>query len=832
MSGERSEGKPIASPDDTFTIALSLAKAGWPIFPVKLVPVTRADGTKVTDKRPLVKWLDGATTDLEQIATWWGSEHPGAWIGVHAARAGIVVVDVDADKGQTFPKGHARAGEVKGDGKANLKAAGIEPPKTFRYKTRGAGMHHVYQAPEGKRLTIAADTPVPSVDIRAGHGLMVYYGPALIGGAPELAPAPAWAVLELKTAEGNKGTARSDGDLDAWLARMPGDGKPSKPVKQAAKLFSADTDHDGMLGAVTAIVKVAGQPGARRAYEAARERYLDGRPDRARDLDNALRGSIAALGMPPMTLPTTKAERKVIAKRNEPEAVIQAKAKKVAARVAERIESGDGELTDAALAEALEAELRDWWLCLGDGDLRRYDGIIWQPASEASLVEAVRKVMRRIRAEATRLAIMRGDKRAEIDARALEQRSRIVAVARLAAGIMLERHVELDADPDVLNCPNGVVSLRTGKLRKRHASDYFTKVTGVDYVPSATSADWHEGLKALPRETRNWVQVRLGQAATGRISGDKSIPFFLGGGDNGKSVVVGAARSALGTYAVTVPERLLLGSDNDHPTDIMTLRGARLAVFEELPRGGRLNAQRIKLLAGTNELSGRLMRQDFASFRATHTLVGATNHLPLITDVDDAIWARVAPVPFPYRYVANPKPGTNQRQADEGLRDRLADTPDVAVLAWLVEGAVKSYGIRAEKPTAVTEALDEWRGEADPVLGFIRDRLEFDEGRAIAAVDFYAEFGAYLEGRNQPRWSEQLAATSFSGHSSMGEVVKRQVSFSAELMPSRPPFALKPLARRSMAWVGVKFRDEPGRIISEAEADAETVESLGKRAKR
>ena len=58
--------------------------------------------------------------------------------------------------------------------------------------------------------------------------------------------------------------------------------------------------------------------------------------------------------------------------------------------------------------------------------------------------------------------------------------------------------------------------------------------------------------------------------------------------------------------------------------------------LEELPKGGRLNAQRIKLLAGTNELSGRKMRMDFRTFHATHTLVGATNHLPIITDVDDA----------------------------------------------------------------------------------------------------------------------------------------------------------------------------------------------------
>ncbi|MFM9785440.1 hypothetical protein ACKI13_46060, partial [Streptomyces scabiei] len=108
------------------------------------------------------------------------------------------------------------------------------------------------------------------------------------------------------------------------------------------------------------------------------------------------------------------------------------------------------------------------------------------------------------------------------------------------------------------------------------------------------------------------------------------VPFLTGGGDNGKSAVLGACRAAAGSYSVTVPEKLLLGSDSEHPTEIMTLRGARLAVFEELPRGGRLNAQRMKLLAGTNELSGRFMRENFVTFSATHTLIGASNHLPVI----------------------------------------------------------------------------------------------------------------------------------------------------------------------------------------------------------
>lgn len=834
----RRGGKPIASPDDTLEIARSLGRAGWPIFPVHLVPMTKKDGTPGTDKIPQVKWLTGATTDDEMIVRWFGGKFSGAWIGVHAERAGIVVADLDVAKGD------------RPDGAAELKRAGFTLPKTLRYRTRSGGRHLVYAAPEGVALTIAQDTPVKGVDIRAGHGLMVYYGPAL-DGAPSLAPAPDWLLVRKGVGKSSGEARAADGDVLEWIDRAR-HGKPSKAARKAAEAVTNDLDHNAMLEAVSDLIKLGTERGISTAYEHARETYIEGRPDRARDWDNAAAGSIGKHGLPPVTLELTKAERKAIAVRNSPAAIEEVKARKKAEfragktleRAAEGapVDVGRRDLTDASLAEELAEVLAPKWAHVGGVGLLRYSGIVWERVDEALLVETVRKRVRRIRADETAAAILRGDKKHEEEARSIESRNRIVAISRLASGIMLDRAPKLDADPDVLNTPTCVVDLRTGKTRDREPGDYFTKVTGAEYIPGATSADWTLALKALPKATRRWVQIRLGQAATGRISQDKSIPFFTGGGDNGKSVVIGGARNALGDYAVTVPERLLLGSDNDHPTDIMTLEGARLAVFEELPRGGRLNAQRIKLLAGTNKLSGRRMRQDFHEFTATHTLAGATNHLPMITDVDDAIWERMAPVPFPYKFVpptdaegnATPLKADNWRHGDPGLRDRLADEDapaDPAILAWLVEGAVESYKRTAPKPPAVLAALEEWRGDADPVLGFVRDHLVLDEGYAIVATELYAEFGRYLEGRSQPRWGDQLAATSFTGHSSLPGVTKRQVRFGPKLRISRPStFMIKPPAPHPMAWVGVRFADDPNRVVSEAEADAVAFEDLKRRA--
>lgn len=828
MTADKSRGKRLASPPETAAIAVSLAKAGWPVFPVTIYVGDDGKRHKVPAVPKGTSWKDWATTDTDAVAKAWTGEHSGRWIGVHAAGAGIVVMDVDLKPANGFK---------------SLKRAGLDIVETFNYETGGGGRHYVYAAPEGIELTIARGlvydgAALDGIDVRSGSGLMVYYGPELAK-KPKLAAAPDWLLVTRERPAGDDGTDRAPSADENALRDRLADGKPSADVLAALeKVTPRNMGHEDMLAAVTELVGlgVKGHPGVGAALDAARETYSSGWPDAGRHWDNAVQGSVRRLGLPPATLTLTKTERREIKRRNKPEAVEKKKKKKAREYVAHLTETrtapADDDLSDDALAERFSDLVKDTWANVPGAGLLRYDGKVWASTDEALLVERARVYLRDVRRDATALAIRRGDKVLEADAKSLGNKGKIAAVARLTGGILLDNAPTLDRDPDLLNVGNGVVDLRTGAMRERRPDDYFTKCAGLDYDPAARSEDWEKALRAVPKKTRAWLQVRLGQALTGRISVDKSVPFLIGGGDNGKSAVLGACRAAAGSYAVTVPERLLLGSDSDHPTEIMTLRGARLAIFEELPRGGRLNAQRMKLLAGTNELTGRYMRENFVTFPATHTLIGASNHLPVISDVDDAIWERVAPVPFPYKFVSGePIPKTNQRRGDDGLRDRLAEAPPAAVLAWLIEGAIASYRGKAPKPVTVTGALEEWRGDSDPVLGFVRDRLVRDPNAVIAATDLYAEFGRYLENRGQTRWGDNLMAVSFAGHSSLEGVRKRQLKLGPRSVLSRPAFTTKPVPARAMSFLGIRFADDP-RIPSEAELDAATFDDLAKRASR
>lgn len=822
-------GRRVASPPETPEIAVSLARAGWPVFPVTIYE----DKTGKRHKVPAVKWKEWATTDEATVAAAWAGEHSGRWIGVYAGKAGIVVLDVD-------PGGDDAIAE-----------AGFDVPTTFSYPThRKGGRHHVYAAPEGIELTIAKAL-LDGVDVRSGAGLMVYYGPAL-DGTPKLAPAPEWILVEKGVgASGGSAEDRApSADESAYRARLI-DGKPDKKVRRALKaVTSSGMDHGDMLEAVTALVGLGtlGHPGVGLALDLARETYSAGWPDAARAWDNAVAGSVRRLGLPPVTFEMSKSERKAIAKRNDPKAVEKRKAERKAdykiAKHAEaltdiataRPEPGTRVLEDGPLAEELASILSATWCYSRGYGLMRWRGIRWESAEEHSLVESVRSIIQEIEIDEHEVAARRGDNKAIDKARTLLSRSRASSVARLVVGILAEHEPIFDDHPDMLNTPTGIVDLRTAELLPHDPTMYMTKVTGVGYDPDADMSAWEKALEAVPKGVRGWLQLRFGQAATGYTPDDDTLCIFEGAGSNGKTTVMIGPRRALGDYAVTLPERLLLANPGDHPTTLMTLQGARLGVIEELPEGRSLNVKRLKDAVGTPEITAHRMRQDDVTFPTTHALMLSTNYLPIVAETDHGTWRRLALVRFPLRFVKSKKEVTSARDriGDPGVKRHFETVADAGVLHWLVEGAVRWYadGQRfGERPKRILKDSAHWREDADPVLAYVKERLVRDDDTAIPAADLADDFNLWLEGRGHHRWTQQTINSRFGGHVAMDGLERKTVKWSAKLRPSRPRSAIlsKAIPKTTTAWRGVRFEND-GSIPSEAELDAATLRDLERRA--
>ena len=342
----------------------------------------------------------------------------------------------------------------------------------------------------------------------------------------------------------------------------------------------------------------------------------------------------------------------------------------------------------------------------------------------------------------------------------------------LLAGASTERTIRvkatvLDADPYLLNTPNGAIDLRTGEVVPCSPKLLCTKATGAEYHPDAHSEHWDQALTALPPEVRDFLQLRLGQMLIGEPVPTDEVLFLVGSGENGKSLVLGSVQRAFGAYAVSVPETLLLAHTNQHPTETMQLKGARLALLEELPESRHLNASQLKKIIGTDKLTGRYLYKDFVEFDPSHGLVVTTNYLPIVNEVDHGTWRRMLRVPFPYQYVKQrPEDAPDHiRQGDPRIRERLKGVHATqAVLAWLVAGALRFMqeykGALPPPPEAVQAATTEWRTESSPIAAYVHERLILDPNAVVSSTELREDFNEYT-GEQHPDWTSRTFVERF-----------------------------------------------------------------------
>lgn len=480
----------------------------------------------------------------------------------------------------------------------------------------------------------------------------------------------------------------------------------------------------------------------------------------------------------------------------------------------------DPAFTDAVLAGSVaDDRLHGEFLwCSALGGWQHWDGRRWARCGTETVIEQIRAyAVDQHNAAMTEYAGDTGSARLKrkLDGwRGVLARTKLAAVEFLCRGILLADATEFDADPDLLNCWNGVVDLTTGELLAHDPDRRMTKLAPAPYVVGAEHPDWKQQLESVPdAEVRDWYQLRLGQAITGYMTPDDLMVVQIGGGENGKSSLLDALGRTLGGYFTQVSHRALLSGNDAHPTELMDLKGARLALIEETPEERRLNVTRLKQVVGTPRIKARYMRQDSTEFDATHSLFLSTQFRPEVNETDHGTWRRLASMTFPVRWrkpwEALERP--EDRYGDPGLRDRMkegADGQHGAVLAWLVAGAQRWYDGRKVMPRTPDVILAEtakWRAETDVLSAYLASRIEADPNRWIASQDLLTNFNYWLGDHGHRTWSDKLLATRMQGLMTI-RVEKSQIRTTT---PGRSTSGSNaPLTGTNIqGWFGIKFTD-------------------------
>lgn len=328
-----------------------------------------------------------------------------------------------------------------------------------------------------------------------------------------------------------------------------------------------------------------------------------------------------------------------------------------------------------------------------------------------------------------------------------EMKSRIDAAYLILKQMLSVETSKLDADPWKLNCINGTVDLRTGKIGPHRKEDYITVCLPTAYDPAATCPTFERAVWQIfggNQQMISFVQRLFGYSATGSVR-DQVLPVHYGHGSNGKSLLLNTVHRVLGRYAATAAPNLLMVSHGErHATEIADLRGKRFVIAHESGEGGTLREDFIKQATGGDRLKGRFMRGDFFEFDPTHKLALITNHKPQVRGRDHGIWRRLLLIPYEQRFGSKEEvaSGAAAYLKDESLAEKLMAETE-GILAWIVRGAVEWHCDGLRPPEEVKAATSAYREEQNRVGQFIRECCIFDPAGRTQLGGEHGVFKAY-----------------------------------------------------------------------------------------
>ena len=400
----------------------------------------------------------------------------------------------------------------------------------------------------------------------------------------------------------------------------------------------------------------------------------------------------------------------------------------------------------------------------------RWNGVKWAKDDVLAVYDAARIICREIATDAAE------QKGGDSVAKGITSAGTVSAVERLARSD--PRHARaadaFDADSWLLNTPGGVVDLRSGHMRPHQPGDMLTKVAGA--TPGGSCRRWLRFLLQITQGNRKlvrYLQRFIGYTLTGEIT-EHAFLFCYGPGGNGKGVLFSIIAAILGDYATTAMHDVFMVSRNDqHPTNLAALRGARMVAVTETEEGRQWAEARVKAITGGDKISARVMRGDPFEFTPVCKLWFSGNHKPPLRNPDAAMRRRMNLVPFTF---VPAKP-------DTGLVDALrAELP--GILAWAIQGCLDWQEIGLQPPPIVTKATDEYFEAQDSLAEWLADRCERRPGAEATSRALFLDWKRWIEARGEDAGSEKRFSESMQRHAAKRKTNKCAVFDGLRLLPS------------------------------------------------
>jgi P4 family phage/plasmid primase-like protien len=286
------------------------------------------------------------------------------------------------------------------------------------------------------------------------------------------------------------------------------------------------------------------------------------------------------------------------------------------------------------------------------------------------------------------------------------------AVARMVArerACRVESTTEFDADPRIVGAPGGYIRLRDDGYEIVTPDPRYrvTKLLGARADAACPTPKWTRFLEQFQpdNKVRDYLQELAGSGLEG-VQNHHLIPVLGGAGGNGKGVFIETLTHAFGDYFAAMQGRTITtAGQKGHAVDYMPLKGARMAVWDEVP-GTQIDVELFKKLNGGGMFSVRGIGEAPITFPLSHQgWLTSNNVLEIPPGQRRALRRRLRHIHCPADFSG--LPGSDGAPI-VGLAGQMWREEGPGIVAWVLEGWTRHArrGFTFDEPASVTTATD------------------------------------------------------------------------------------------------------------------------------
>lgn len=334
---------------------------------------------------------------------------------------------------------------------------------------------------------------------------------------------------------------------------------------------------------------------------------------------------------------------------------------------------------------------------------------------------------------------------ADLIKKSIPDRKRVVGAKGQLQSLVHADIGSFDNDPNLLNCKNGVVDLRTGQLSPHAPLQRFMYCVDTNYRPDADYAKWVAWLRsATSVESAGYLQLASGYSLTGHTS-EEVLFYIFGPPRSGKGTFVDGIMGALGSPVAQAIQFSTFTADrgkDDQNFDLAPLKAARFIAASESNTSERFNEAKVKQVTGGDNVRCAFKHKDQFEYKPAYKIWLSSNNPVNADPDDDAVWGRVRVIHFPHSYLGN-----EDKTLKRGMHSQEGCE---AILAWAVAGAIKWYKLGAQglpELDALSKLKQAQRAELDHVGQWLDECCTTDDPGAFTTNEsVQASYRHWCEG--------------------------------------------------------------------------------------